>query len=67
MFDRYGLVPGTQRLERYILWPTGVLSPGALRQWGHHAVAFVGRRHFDDPFYMQKMYIPDNPAGTDTQ
>jgi hypothetical protein len=67
MFDRHGLVPGTQRLERYILWPTGVLSPGAMRQWGTHAVAFVGRRHFDDPFYLQKMFYLDNPEGTDEQ
>jgi len=20
-----------------------------MRQWGHHATAFVGRRHFDEP------------------
>lgn len=58
MFDRYGLVPGSQRLERFILWPTGVLSPGAMRQWGRHAVAFVGERHFDDPFFLDKMFIP---------
>ena len=58
MFDRYGLVPGSQRLERFILWPTGVLSPGAMRQWGRHAVAFVGERHFDDPFYLDKMFVP---------
>ncbi|MBR9984640.1 MAG: hypothetical protein KFF68_01905 [Desulfosarcina sp.] len=57
MFDRYGLVPGSQRLERFILWPTGVLSPGAMRQWGRHAVAFVGERHFDDPFYLDKMFV----------
>ncbi len=58
MFDRYGLVPGSERLERFILWPTGVLSPGAMRQWGRHAVAFVGERHFDDPFYLDKMFVP---------
>ncbi len=58
MFDRYGLVPGSERLERFILWPTGVLSPGAMRQWGRHAVAFVGVRHFDDPFYLDKMFAP---------
>jgi hypothetical protein len=58
MFDRYGLVPGSERLERLILWPTGVLSPGAMRQWGRHAVAFVGERHFDDPFYLGKMFVP---------
>ncbi|WP_372678543.1 hypothetical protein [Desulfosarcina sp.] len=57
MFDRYGLVPGSQRLERFFLWPTGVLSPGAMRQWGRHAVAFVGERHFDDPFYLDKMFV----------
>jgi hypothetical protein len=57
MFNRYGLVAGTERLERVILWPTGVLSPGAMRQWGKHAVAFAGRRHFDDPFYMEKMFV----------
>ncbi|MFY0613345.1 MAG: hypothetical protein JXQ99_17565 [Hyphomicrobiaceae bacterium] len=44
-----GLIAGTQRLERLILWPTGVVSPGAMRQWGHHAIAFSDRRHFDDP------------------
>ena len=43
-----GLVDGTERLERFLLWPMGIASPGATRQWGHHATAFVGRRHFDD-------------------
>jgi hypothetical protein len=56
MFDQYSLAPGSERLERFILWPTGVLSPGGMRQWGRHAVAFVGRRHFDDPFYMDRMF-----------
>ena len=60
MFNQYGIAPGSERLERYILWPTGVLSPGAMRQWGRHAVAFVGKRHFDDPFFMDKMF-----TGTD--
>ena len=56
MFDQDSLAPGTERLERFILWPTGVLSPGGMRQWGRHAVAFVGKRHFDDPFYMDRMF-----------
>ena len=57
MFDQYSLALGTDRLERFILWPTGVLSPGGMRQWGRHAVAFVGRRQFDDPFYMDRMFV----------
>ena len=44
-----GIVDGTERLERFLLWPMGIASPGAMRQWGTHATAFVGRRHFDDP------------------
>jgi len=44
-----GLMPGTERGERYFFWPTGVESAGQMRQWGRHATAFVGRRHFDDP------------------
>ncbi len=43
-----GLVSGTERPERLIYWPTGIHSAGAMRQWGRHATAFVGRRHFDD-------------------
>jgi hypothetical protein len=56
MFAQNSIAPGSQRLERFILWPTGVLSPGAMRQWGRHAVAFAGKRHFDDPFFMDNMF-----------
>jgi len=58
MFSQNSITPGSERSERYILWPTGVLSPGAMRQWGRHAVAFVGKRHFDDPFFMNRMFEP---------
>jgi hypothetical protein len=57
MFSEDSLVSESERLERFILWPTGVVSPGAMRQWGRHAVAFVGERHFDDPYAMDKMFI----------
>ncbi|SDR70175.1 hypothetical protein [Pseudomonas oryzae] len=49
LYDVHGLVPGSQRLERWLLWPAGVVSPGAMRQWGRHATAFIGEAHFDDP------------------
>jgi hypothetical protein len=51
-----GLVPGTERLERYLFWPMGVPSAGQLRQWGHHATAFVGRRTFDDPRLVDRYF-----------
>ena len=47
-FGADGLVPGTERPERRLYWPMGIRSAGAMRQWGRHATAFVGRRHFDD-------------------
>jgi hypothetical protein len=64
MFSPDSLAPGSERLERFILWPTGVVSPGAMRQWGRHAVAFVGERHFDDPFSMDNMFMETDCAET---
>lgn len=44
-----GLIAGSERAERWFFWPMGIESAGQMRQWGHHATAFVGHRHFDDP------------------
>lgn len=48
-FGEDGLIAGSERAERWFFWPMGIASAGQMRQWGHHATAFVGRRHFDDP------------------
>jgi hypothetical protein len=58
LFAADGIVPGTARRERWVLWPMGVPAPGAMRQWGHHATAFVGRRHFDDPDLLDRLFVP---------
>ena len=55
-FGRHGLVAGSERPERFLLWPMGIRSPGAMRQLGRHAVAFVGRRHFDDPDLIPSLF-----------
>lgn len=47
-FDPDGIIHSSARRERYFLWPLGVPSAGAMRQQGHHAIAFVGKRHFDE-------------------
>lgn len=57
-FDKDGLVPGSERPERFLLWPLGVPSAGAMRQWGTHAIAFLGKRHFDDPGLLAKLIRP---------
>ena len=54
-----GLIPSSARLERFFFWPFGVPSAGAMRQWGTHAVAFVGRRHFDDPRLLERLLEPE--------
>lgn len=56
LFRSDGIVPGTDRLERILFWPMGIPHPGAMRQWGRHATAFVGRRHFDDPGLLEKNF-----------
>jgi hypothetical protein len=55
-FGPDGLVAGTERLERFLFWPMGILSSGAMRQWGRHATAFVGRRHFDDADLFERRF-----------
>lgn len=56
IFAADGLVPGTERGERMLFWPMGVPSAGAMRQWGRHSTAFLGRRHFDDADLMERRF-----------
>jgi hypothetical protein len=58
LFGPDGLVPGTERGERWLLWPMGIASPGAMREHGRHATAFVGRRHFDDAHLLDRLFEP---------
>jgi hypothetical protein len=57
LFGKHGIIEDSKRPERFILWPMGIRSPGAMRQWGHHPTAFVGRRHFDDPTLLDSLLI----------
>ncbi|MFZ2171577.1 MAG: hypothetical protein WAW61_18305 [Methylococcaceae bacterium] len=55
LFGEDGIIDASERAERFLLWPYGVASPGAMRQWGTHAIAFTGRRHFDDPYLLENL------------
>lgn len=55
LYDQDGLIDASERAERFLLWPYGIASPGAMRQWGTHAIAFIGRHHFDDPFLLENL------------
>ncbi len=56
VFGPRGLIAGSERPERFLFWPMGIESAGAMRQWGRHATAFVGRRHFDDADLIERRF-----------
>lgn len=58
LFCEDGLACGTERFERFWLWPAGIESAGAMRQWGRQATSFVGKSHFDDPDLLERMFEP---------
>lgn len=62
LFGPDGLVHASARAERFLLWPLGVPSAGTMRQRGHQATAFIGRRHFDDADGIAR-YFARRPAG----
>lgn len=62
LFGPDGLVRGTERAERLFFWPMGIASAGAMRQWGRHPTAFVGRRHFDDPDLIERRFERVEPT-----
>lgn len=61
LFCEDGIVCGSERLERFWLWPAGIESAGAMRQWGRHATSFVGRSHFDEPRLLERLFA--SPPG----
>ncbi|MDQ2077881.1 hypothetical protein [Marinimicrobium sp. ABcell2] len=64
-FDAEGLIPESSRPERYLYWPMGVANTGALRIHGTHAIAFVGRRHFDDPWLLDELNLTRTAPNAD--
>lgn len=63
LFRPDGIITGSERAERWLFWPMGIPAPGAMRAWGHHATAFIGRRHFDDPDLIERLFnVSFNPS-----
>ena len=50
MFSSTGIGKNSERIEPLIFFPMGIPDIGSMRQRGNHAVKFVGRAHFDDPY-----------------
>lgn len=57
IFDGKGIVKGSQRTERFILFSMGIPEIGSMRQRGHHAIDLIRRIHFDDPNLFDNDFI----------
>jgi hypothetical protein len=57
IFNSKGIAKGSERVERFILFPMGIPSIGSMRQRGHHAIELIGRVHFDDPNLFDQNFI----------
>lgn len=57
IFDARGIVKGSERVERFILFSMGIPSVGSMRQRGHHAIELIGRVHFDDPDLFDQSFV----------
>lgn len=62
LFGKHGIIAQSRRLERFLLWPLGIPSAGAMRERGMHATAFIGRRHFDDPYLLEELGVSITPS-----
>ncbi|MGD8302256.1 MAG: hypothetical protein PVI55_07555 [Desulfobacterales bacterium] len=56
IFNSRGIGKYSERVESDIFIPMGIPQVGRMRQRGHHAVKFVGRAHFDDPYLFDKHF-----------
>jgi hypothetical protein len=57
IFNPKGIVKGSERVERFILFPMGVPSIGSMRQRGHHATELIGKEHFDNPYLFDQNFL----------
>lgn len=57
IFNSKGIVKGSERVERFILFPMGIPSIGSMRQRGHHATELIGKEHFDNPYLFDQNFV----------
>ncbi len=57
IFNSKGIVKGSERVERFILFSMGIPSVGSMRQRGHHAIELIGKDHFDNPNLFDQNFV----------
>tara|TARA_R110000850_G_scaffold67188_1_gene149469 strand:- start:8288 stop:9769 length:1482 start_codon:yes stop_codon:yes gene_type:complete len=63
LFGPNGLIESAWGQDAIGGMASGILKPGVPRQLRHHAIAHVGRRHFDDPYLLDTTFVL--PADSD--
>jgi hypothetical protein len=66
LFDPDGLVPGPHAEDPIGGRSSGIREPGALRALSRLPVAHVGRRHFDEAFLLESVFVAPVPARAET-
>ncbi|NDY43265.1 hypothetical protein G3N55_10480, partial [Dissulfurirhabdus thermomarina] len=62
-FDGRGVVPGSERVERFFFFSMGIPAVGSMRQRGHQPITLLGREHYDDPRRLERHFELRLPAG----
>ena len=57
IFNSKGIVKGSERVERLILFSMGIRAIGSMRQRGHHATELIGKDHFDNPYLFDQNFL----------
>ena len=57
IFNSKGIVKGSERVERFILFSMGIPTVGSMRQRGHHAIELIGKDHFDNPNLFDQNFV----------
>jgi hypothetical protein len=57
IFSSKGIVKGSERVERFILFSMGIPSVGSMRQRGHHAIELIGKDYFDNPYLFDENFV----------
>jgi hypothetical protein len=57
IFSSKGIVKGSERAERFILFSMGIPSVGSMRQRGHHAIELIGKDYFDNPYLFDENFV----------
>lgn len=66
LFGPDGIVPGPHAKDPIGGLASGISRPGALRALSRLPVAHVGRRHFDEAFLLETVFVPPTPTSNTT-